>query len=140
MLAIGSVRHTGTRFCRELFDCPNFHFGEQRIERLDPYTVITPIRRLDSIMTSWARRDMGMDDLHKALSIMVERGSDFYLPIDSDNRDSYLADLNGALDSEYETDWGVLVDPKISAPGWSIDAEWKDKVHEDFGSFFDRFY
>ena len=119
-IAIGSVRHTGTRFCRELLDTPpNYHFGERNLERLDPYTVITPIRKLDSVLTSWARRDMGLDDLYDAIGIMVDYGADYYLPLDSDHRDDYLAVLNNGLGTNYQTFWTVLEDPKISAPGWT---------------------
>jgi hypothetical protein len=140
MIAIGSVRHTGTRFCRELFHCPNYHFGEKQIERLDPYTVITPLRRLESIMASWARRDLDLADLHEALTIMVDYGSDYYLPIDSDNRDMYLWSINEGEGTNYQTDWEILVDPKISAPGWSIDPEWEKTINDDFYGFFSGFY
>ena len=140
MIAIGSVRHSGTRFCRELFDCKNFHFGEKNIERLDEFTVITPLRRLDSIMKSWARRDLGMGDLHDALSIMVDYGSDYYLPIDSDERELYLWSINEGEGTDFKTDWEVLVDPKISAPDWAIDPVWSKTIHDDFDSFFDGFY
>ncbi len=140
MIAIGSVRHTGTRFTRELLKVPNYHFGEKNLERINGFTVITPLRRLDRIMVSWARRDMGLADLHQALDIMVGFESDYYLPIDSDRRDDYLATINTELDEDFQTDWAVLQDPKISAPEWGIDPVWGEKIHTDFDAFFSESY
>lgn len=141
MIAIGSVRHSGTRFCRKLLDTPpNYHFGGIKLERLDGFTVITPLRRLSALMVSWARRDMDLSDLHKALGIMVDFQPDYYLPIDSDRRDDYLALFNAGVGEDFKTDWGVVKDAQRSAPNWVIDSEWETRIHADFDSFFAEFY
>jgi hypothetical protein len=126
---------------RKLLDTPpNFHFGERNLQRLDGYTVITPLRSLDALITSWARRDMELSDLHEAIGIMLAYGSDYYLPLDSDYREEYLAHLNDGLDTDLQTDWAVLEDPKISAADWSVDPTWSQKIHDDYDSFFEIFY
>jgi len=91
-------------------------------------------------MVSWARRDMDLSDLHKALGIMVDFQPDYYLPIDSDRRDDYLALFNKGVGEDFKTDWGVVNDNKISAPHWSVDPMWEARIQEDFGLFFEPFY
>ena len=152
MIVIISVRHTGTRFVRShLIDCKymNRHVGERYLHQVEPYidnNLVIPLRRLDRIIVSWERRDMGLEGLRDSLNELIDKydhRDPYYLPIDSDDRDEFLKALNEGMDTDFKTDWPVVdSDKNSSQSNYSdiINKEYANILISEFDQFFSRFY
>lgn len=133
-----TIEHSGTRFVIDLFKGfihkrPNeligqgdilvqTHFGQKhwgRFEAIlesDPPIVI-PLRKLHSIFLSWERRQKGFTQLDTELAMMtnmVDRDI-YWLPIDSEDRDEWLSDINQGLGLNLYTDWPIVGSDKRTA-------------------------
>ena len=151
MIAIISVRHSGTRFVRDELlkkQCLNAHVGEKQIylDVLLPYfnNLIIPLRRPERIIVSWERRGMELDGLSDCLSILMayDRYDPMYFPIDAPDRQGYLDKINQRLGLELKTDWPVISDKHSSEATWDdvTDKVMGASIIDDFAPFFNRFY
>ena len=142
---IASIQSCGTRTVRMMFKpehCRSVqtqHFGLGHLHVLKGLYIITPIRRLSSLIRSWVRRGDDLERLHGAIGEMVEYPTDFHLPLDSDERDNRLQELSGIAGVELKTDW---YPQGCTDKGSNTDFnhEWSDKIHTDFDPFFEKFY
>ena len=108
--------------------------------------IITPLRSLERIVVSWERRRKDLKCLEKELEILVDiidPLDPFYLPIDADNRDLYLNDINDYLGLHLKTDWPVVSSDKSSyntTEQHIKDKEIYKRFKEKFEAFFSDFY
>lgn len=139
MIAIASVRHTGTRFLSRLLGEPlRVHFGEKYLYKVKDYKIVTPLRELDKVITSWERRQLELKDLHVALGVMTNYPTDFYIPVDSADRETYLAKLSDYLGEDIVTDWAPVTDGHGSDSKGN--PEYKDLILKEYSDWFKQFY
>lgn len=146
MIVLPSIRHTGTRFTRELIgDCISRHIGEKFLDELEPYidnNIVIPMRRLDSVIYSWEKRQLKLTDLYACFDILVERyhhRDPFYFPVDATDRDKRLAALNRKFGLSLATDWAA-VGTLHRNNTTEHDSETAAKLHQDFDWLFEHIY
>lgn len=129
MIFLASVEHSGTRFLLKLFKSAGFihrypqeprednaviqdHFGHKHWDKFLPgdHPVVIPLRRLHSIFLSWEVRQKDFAVLDAQLSMMRQVKRPLWLPIDAEDRDVYLGNLNRKLGIHLKTDWCVISD------------------------------
>lgn len=120
MICIPTVQHSGSLFVVDhLFggrkNVVFRHFGqpafEQIYEHINGRNCIIPLRRLKDIAYSWSGRQKDPAHLDRDIGLMIEFAQEYnpyFLPIDHDDRDIYLSEINKAFGLNLETDWPVI--------------------------------
>ena len=169
IVAAPTVEHAGTRFVIDLFRgfqhrhpqegiapgadiLVQAHFGQAKNwgrfeEILQEYSppVVIPVRRLHSIVLSWERRGKGFETLDLELAMMVNMvdADPYWLPIDADDRDEWLAEINDGLGLNLYTEWPIVGSDKRTAykPEKTIgDQETYSRLRDKYDWFFGQIY
>lgn len=153
MIVVVSMHHSGTHFVLEhlLADYPRIgneigeavpakfkvhkHCEPENVNALEwwlqRYPCIVPLRHPAKMVASWATRDgKPMAELKRQyamLEFLDQRYRLNYLPLDTLHRERDLYDLNAALDTDFRTDWRVVMSNGKSA---ILDAEQLGMVDE----------
>jgi len=164
IFTIPTIQHTGTKFLAKLFgqihwasfyekpECDDFlHVGHltrnsiDAIKRLN-HKIIIPLRHPYLVAESWRRRNKPLDELEENFHLLVDELdplNPLYLPIDVDNRQDYLDQINDDLGLALVTEWGVENSKKSTynlshkdmTPGPT-----EKRLAEDIDEFLQRFY
>lgn len=161
MIFLASVEHSGTRFLLNLFKSAGFihrypqesweenaviqdHFGHKHWDKFFPGSnpVVIPLRRLHSIFLSWEMRQKDFGVLDNQLSMMRKVKRPLWMPIDAEDRDVYLANMNRKLGLNLKTDWCVISDKHTDRTPESAIQNVNEytRLKMKYGSFFSRFY
>lgn len=146
MIVLPSIRHTGTRFMRDLLKRQEFisrHIGEKFLDDLEPHinnNIIIPMRKLNKVIHSWEKRQLNLNELHSAFSILADRYHDraFYLPIDADDRDERLKALNAKFGLDLTTDWTLIGTAQDHTSEKDLEAA--KRLYDDFSWLFIEIY
>ena len=145
MIAIASVQHTGTTFTRRLF-LPNrikvAHFSQGHLDTIAQHKIhITPLRKLEAIIGSWKRRFMDMKRLYLAIDEMTRHRTDFYLPVDAEDREDYLNAISEATGRKLVTDWEPVGHRgHLHESGEEHNPEYSELILRDYSEWFGQFY
>lgn len=110
------------------------------------HTTIVPLRHPYLTAKSWDDRGMDKADLIAMWEVMVNDINPldpFYLPLDVDNRQDYLDELNDHTGLNLETDWtprGVKNNNSNLRHGDLTPCDEFGQLCERFAPFLDRFY
>ena len=119
-LLLISVMHSGTRFFEQLIKPSHIKHLHQdtAIEKVinRAGTVVCAIRKPEKVLESWYKRHNGRIATDgrpngtwakswKVLDDVASKNKIFFLPIDHDDRDEYLAELGTHLGRTFEPDW-----------------------------------
>lgn len=107
--------------------------------------IVIPLRHPFRCEQSWVRKGQDVGEMIKAYQTLIARFDPlhpYYMPVDSLRRDDFLDSLR-AIDSNLETDWGV-VHSQSGTYGLSIESITPSaeviKLISDNRAFFARFY
>lgn len=153
-ILLPTLRHSGTHFVREAlklpwhridhwrgeddcivqthFDLPLMHLAEECARAMP---VMIPLRNPESLARTHMARYGHVDHLKEGLPVMrefIRRCNPIWLPIDSPNRDAWLALASERLGMTLRDDW-----PVVSASGSTWSGDVPDFGHKDF---FEQFY
>jgi len=80
------------------------------IKRLD-YPIIIPLRHPYLVQESWVRRGKPLSELIENFKLLINELdplNPLYLPIDVENRQDYLDEINKKLDLDLRTNWSIV--------------------------------
>jgi hypothetical protein len=101
-----------TRIHCDMQQSPYLHWWVSR------FPTIVPLRHPASVAVSWKAREKSMWALENQWEILREMVAPYnpiYLPIDVDDRQSWLDKLNERLGMNIQTDWPVIMSRKQTA-------------------------
>ena len=78
---------------------------------LEKYPAIVPLRHPLSCAKSWKSRRRPISEMMKYWENLIQNMDPYdpyYLPIDQDDRDEYLARINKSLGTDFKTDWPII--------------------------------
>jgi hypothetical protein len=109
MINIISIPYTGTHFIKNLLESAGLKVRARHVEAWEPTPdlIIAPIRNPLDVYISWIsnERDQDFFKKWKDFNKMFEEQNLFILPIDTEDRDCYLAELSSVLGVKLKTDW-----------------------------------
>jgi hypothetical protein len=148
-LIVASVPHSGSRFVSELLRVPFWHvYQGESLERIFEHEVIVvPLRHPLAVAQSWKNRGKPivshpkhepMVAMWRTLIDVIAPRKPFYVPVDSDQREVYLAKLGKALRRRLKTDWKFKSDGYLMTPLNDEDEAAVKSLLAD--PFFEQFY
>lgn len=160
IIGMPSVRHTGTRVVRGMFygfkqmhpeqkcfgdGIYSRHIGEKYEHEANQEILVIPLRRIDRIIVSWERREKSLDELDERLYRLVtyyDPKRPFYIPIDSDDRNTYWLRMCEELKISIVPQWQVISEKDSIFAGFSdiIDKDKGKTLIDKYRRFFSRFY
>ena len=97
MINIISIPYTGTHFIKNLLESAGLKVRARHVEAWEPTPdlIIAPIRNPLDVYISWIsnERDQDFFKKWKDFNKMFEEQNLFILPLDTEDRDDYLAEL-----------------------------------------------
>jgi hypothetical protein len=161
---IPTIQHTGTKLLANMFEgfkrisfieeseADNvLYLGHLTVNSIDNIKklknpIILPMRHPYLVAESWKRREKPLSDLvinFRLLINDIDKLDAMYLPIDVENKQDYLDEINEKLGLSLYSDWNVVNSKKqtynLSYKELTPDPEMEDLV-SDNKEFFERFY
>ena len=131
-MIIASVPHTASRFVQSLLGpgVGNFHVyakgtGENLIEIPKHRVIVVPLRHPRAVAQSWKNRGKPivshekhepMVAMWRTLIDVIAPLNPFYVPVDIESRDEYLAKLGKKIKRKLVTDWRAKSDGYMTTP------------------------
>jgi hypothetical protein len=146
---IASVPHSGSRFVSALLGVPFWHVyqGESLEKILGHDVIVVPLRHPMKVAQSWKNRGKPivshpkhepMIAMWRTLIDVIAPLEPLYVPVDSENRDVYLAKLGKATKRRLKTDWRGKSDGYLLTPLNDEDEAAVRTLLAD--PFFEQFY
>lgn len=149
-MIVASVPHSGSRFVSELVRAPFLHVyttGESLGEIRKHDVIVVPVRHPMAVAQSWKNRGKPivshpkhepMMAMWRTLIDVIAPLKPYYVPVDSENREQYLAKLGKRIRRKLTTDWRKVSDGYLITP---LNDEDEAAVKELLADpFFEQFY
>ena len=168
-IVIPTVPHTGTIFVTKLFiskgyeqialkETPtqdktlfvghilNCGLTHRALNLMKKYPAIIPLRHPYLVAESWKRRGKSVTDLvtaYKKIPRLFDPLQPYYLPLDVEDREDYLVNIEKGLNLNLSHDW-----PVVNSKEHTSELNWKEiepeesivELVNEIRPFLDRFY